>query len=360
MRTSHNTANVVCTFIMATGHVDEDTLLGTDDDVLDSSNSKQIMSALSSLQKTMDCVATGITNMGAAFTTLAAAAPAAKVTDQPSSSGKRKIAETGEGGSDDDDTDDDDNDDMDDDGEIESLLSSAGATKCKSKSSEDSVSSKSDSLFHEMESLLEDDDDVGPDVSEKLANITNKAFSKQLPIDIVKRKKETHKRPRNCDKVIVPRVNKEIWRQMHKQNFTKKRDLRLMNIQSVVSKSACAVLNVAHSLLNTTDSEKHGADIRNCLDAIYLLGHANTALSMQRRELLKPVLKSDHAGLCDSNIPITSQLFGDDLSKSLKEVRQLENVGREYPSKNGKRFFNKRNDHWKKKNQQGQKKFKKS
>ena len=199
MRTSHNTANVVCTFIMATGHVDEDTLLGTDDDVLDSSNSKQIMSALSSLQKTMDCVATGITNMGAAFTTLAAAAPAAKVTDQPSSSGKRKIAETGEGGSDDDDTDDDDNDDMDDDGEIESLLSSAGATKCKSKSSEDSVSSKSDSLFHEMESLLEDDDDVGPDVSEKLANITNKAFSKQLPIDIVKRKKETHKRPRNCD-----------------------------------------------------------------------------------------------------------------------------------------------------------------
>jgi hypothetical protein len=243
---------------------------------------------------------------------------------------------------------------MDVDDMVESLMSSAG----ENKSSHETVSSKSDSLFHEMESLLEDDEDVGPEVAEKLANITNKAFSKQLSIEVVRKKKEMHKRPRNCDKIIVPKVNKEIWRQMQKQNFTKRRDLRMMNIQSVVSKSACAILSVAQSLLKT-DSVKHADDIRNCLDAIYMLGHANTALSMQRREQLRPVLKSDHAGLCDSNIPITSLLFGDDLSKSLKEVRQLENVGRDYPSKNGKRFAFKKNDHWKKKNY-SQKKFKKS
>lgn len=70
-----------------------------------------------------------------------------------------------------------------------------------------------------MDALLEDDDDVWPVVAEKLANITNKAFSKQHAIESVKKKKEVHK---NCDKVMVPRVNKEIWWQMMKQGFTKK------------------------------------------------------------------------------------------------------------------------------------------
>lgn len=185
-----------------------------------------------------------------------------------------------------------------------------------------------------------------------LRNITNKAFSKQHAIESVKKKKEVHKRPKNCDKVMVPRVNKEIWRQMMKQGFTKKRDLHLMNIQSAITKSTCAILGVADSLLKV-DGEKHHKEIRNCLDAIYLLGHANTAMSMQRRELLRPVLKSDYAGLCDSSTPVTSLLFGDDLPKSLKEARQMGNVGRDYPSKNGRRY----GFHQKPKNEYFKKKF---
>ena len=156
-----------------------------------------------------------------------------------------------------------------------------------------------------------------------------KAFSKQHSIESIKKKKDLHKRPRNCDKVIVPKVNKEIWRQMMKQGFTKKRDL--MNVQSAITKSACAIVSVAESLLKM-DGDKHDQEVRNCLDAIYLLGHANTAMSLQRRELLRPVLKSDYAGLCDSGTPVTSLLFGDDLPKSLREARQVGNVGRDYTS----------------------------
>jgi hypothetical protein len=54
-----------------------------------------------------------------------------------------------------------------------------------------------------------------------------------------------------------------------------------------MTKSACAIINVAQSLLKT-DSVKHGGDTRNYLDAIYMLSHADTALSMQRREQLRP------------------------------------------------------------------------
>lgn len=66
-----------------------------------------------------------------------------------------------------------------------------------------------------------------------------------------------------------------------------------MNIQSAITKSTCAILGVADSLLKV-DGEKHHKEIRNCLDAIYLLGHANTAMSMQRRAIMLVCVKVAH------------------------------------------------------------------
>uniref|UniRef100_A0A8W8MCD8 Uncharacterized protein n=1 Tax=Magallana gigas TaxID=29159 RepID=A0A8W8MCD8_MAGGI len=64
----------------------------------------------------------------------------------------------------------------------------------------------------------------------------------------------------------------------------------------------------------------------------------NLAQHHGRRDILRPVLKSDHAGLCDTNVPVTSLLFGDDLSKTWKERREANRLGRDpYQSKNWKR-----------------------
>lgn len=55
--------------------------------------------------------------------------------------------------------------------------------------------------------------------------------------------------------------------------------------------------------------------------------------------MLNPVLKSDYAGLCDTNVPVTSLLFGEDLSKTLKESREANRLGRDpYQSNNWKRM----------------------
>lgn len=69
--------------------------------------------------------------------------------------------------------------------------------------------------------------------------------------------------------------------------------------------------------------------IKACADALFLMGHANIQISMQRRILLKPVFKSDQ-GLCDPSVPITGWLFGDDLSATLKRIRKASHLGRDY------------------------------
>jgi hypothetical protein len=114
--------------------------------------------------------------------------------------------------------------------------------------------------------------------------------------------------------------------------------MKMTQIQTCVTKSAFAVMQVAQYVLKQKPGEGKEDAVRACTDIICLLGDANTSISHRRRELLKPVLKSDHAGLSDINVPVTSLLFGDDLSKTLKESREASKLGRDqYQSKNWKR-----------------------
>lgn len=146
---------------MATGH-EEDVLLGhSDDDIPVSSESKNIFCTLQNIQSTMESVANGINKMGDAFTALAAAGPK-QVTDHPSTS-KRCFDDLEEGETDDD-------DDYDDTDDVRSLLRSASN---KQPPMEVEEASGSGSVLQEMDALLENDDNVGIAVDEKLANITN-------------------------------------------------------------------------------------------------------------------------------------------------------------------------------------------
>ena len=60
---------------------------------------------------------------------------------------------------------------------------------------------------------------------------------------------------------------------------TKKRDLRLVNIQKAVTKSSFALCKIADVLLKSDKREEKNSIIRTCTDALSLLGHANTSIS---------------------------------------------------------------------------------
>jgi hypothetical protein len=193
-----------------------------------------------------------------------------------------------------------------------------------------------DNLLDDIEKGLDDDDDIGPETLEKLARIANKSFGKMTDNAKLSKMKDSYPRPKNCDEIVVPKVNKKVWRKMN-QGFMKTIYLSLMKIQSNLTKAAFAMIKATEMLVAGNNNTE--ATVRACTDAICLIGNANTQLSLKRRELLKPVLKKDAAGLCDKNVPITALLFGDDLPKILKETREANKLGNEfqYQSKNGKR-----------------------
>ena len=51
-------------------------------------------------------------------------------------------------------------------------------------------------------------------------------------------------------------------------------------------------------------------------------------LSLRRRYLMRPFLKQKYSGVCNINVPITSYLFGDDVSNELKKCETSYKVGK--------------------------------
>ncbi|PFX30406.1 hypothetical protein AWC38_SpisGene4801, partial [Stylophora pistillata] len=69
--------------------------------------------------------------------------------------------------------------------------------------------------------------------------------------------------------------------------------------------------------------------LRHVMDSIALFGHANWKLNMKRREIIKPDLNPSYTRLCKEEIKPTTKLFGDDLSKHLKEMSELKRAGQQ-------------------------------
>lgn len=75
----------------------------------------------------------------------------------------------------------------------------------------------------EIDQSLENNDDIGPDINPKLANVAKKAFSKLTFGEVIK-KKSTDNRLKIYEEVVLQMINKIIWRRM-KFSFIKKRDM---------------------------------------------------------------------------------------------------------------------------------------
>jgi hypothetical protein len=63
-------------------------------------------------------------------------------------------------------------------------------------------------------------------------------------------------------------------------------------------------------------------------DAITLLGHASYLTSLKRREFLRPDIAPAYQSVCSKSNPVTTNLFGDELPKHIKEIGEVNKIAR--------------------------------
>lgn len=320
---------------MAKSTNSEDPLEGTElpsteeveDDLLEESvleNSDSLLSALAKLNKNIDHMAGSMSAMGDAFAALSKQRPAKRDArsgnlDPFNGETKKSRVEV---------TDVNETDNESDDADIHDLLAhnaendSEGAKKSSASSQDSCKNEGEDELLQQLALDFSKDDKVSSPISKQLAEIINKRWASKLGENKVKETVEKYDRPENCEKLVAPKVNPEIWEKL--THYGKKQDLRFSAIQNMIVKVGAIIAQSTQKLMHFRSQGGKldtSALLTAQIDAIALLGHTNYELSLRRREAIKPNLNKEYGSLCSSQTPVTTLLFGDELQSQLTAIR---------------------------------------
>lgn len=203
----------------------------------------------------------------------------------------------------------------------------------------------------ELEALLDCGETLAPEILPSVASIGNKVFATPITSTQAKEIHSKFLRPKNLEKLVVPKVNAGIW--SHVQRYSRTGDLRLQTVQQHMIKAATATMQATEAAkklcdknCDAKDRKELPAKIIKCLvDATALLGRGSYDVSLIRRQKLRPCLKEKYTGLCNESVPVTEELFGDDVSKAAKDIRQTEDVCKDNKSGYSGKFFSKGKSH---------------
>ena len=116
---------------------------------------------------------------------------------------------------------------------------------------------------------------------------------------------------------------------------TRSRNIRLKKVHSAHMKSMIPLAMLASTLHEARSREKKewkvdlDACVQYAVDAIAVLSYSNLLLNVRRRESIRSDLHPSYRPLCSKQVPITNYLFGDDLQKSMREIKEVNQVSRD-------------------------------
>ena len=107
---------------------------------------------------------------------------------------------------------------------------------------------------------------------------------------------------------------------------TVNRDRHFQYIQLAIVKASAALTATADKLLNPSYRMDNGSLLTTVIDTLALLGHAHSQLGYRRRDAIIPDLNKMYQGLSSSDVPFTQQLFGDDVLKTMADIKRAKDA----------------------------------
>ena len=150
---------------------------------------------------------------------------------------------------------------------------------------------------------------TGPEISKVVASSLRYLMYNKLEEKAISETMDKYEAPKNCPEIRLPKVNSEIFNNIPSR--TRSVDVKLQRVQKPFLKGLIALSRTLPESLSVEQQ-----------DALALLSSANFELNMLRRELIKPDINPGYAELCKPSVEVTEYLFGDDMSKHVKDMTE--------------------------------------
>ena len=194
---------------------------------------------------------------------------------------------------------------------------------CNIFSDNESHTDEVEEFEFEMPKIFEDDAKFGDAVSEKISGIVKNVCKKKSEVgEIMKQVKI----PINCKDLVPPPVNQEIWNFLEKK--VKSKDLNAQLVQRLLGLGLAQIVNTAETLKASKPDIKL---MRTCVSsALTILCNAFFEMSVLRRMFLRFYIDSRYHQLCGRSEEVGNNLFGDDVSKRLKEISETQKMNKTF------------------------------
>ncbi|CAG2218547.1 unnamed protein product [Mytilus edulis] len=167
----------------------------------------------------------------------------------------------------------------------------------------------------------EDDDKFGDETHKSIAALVNAVTNRKSVITEIAK---DYKVPSNSKSLAPPKVNPEIWHLLNRQ--ARSDDLSFQTIQRILGFGIVPVIRTAEALTKP-DAVKTVAKMRvNINNALSMLCAAFFEISYVRRMTLKNNMDQKYHQLCTRHLDVTEYLFGDDVSKKVKDINDAQKM----------------------------------
>ena len=194
-----------------------------------------------------------------------------------------------------------------------------------------------DELLTQITISLSSSDETGPPVSEKLSKLVNDKFQTEYSVEKRKEILQKYKIPSNCTELSVPKVDPEIWGNL--TGNSKRSDIRMSVLQDTLLKVSSAIIVTVGDLLGHRE-KKTSPDYKTLIprltDSIALIGYVHNELSFKRRDAIRPFLNQEFKQACSRTLKPGKLLFGEDLPKTLQELKATNKIMNKVTPSNNK------------------------
>lgn len=198
------------------------------------------------------------------------------------------------------------------------------------KKSAGSDSDKQNDVLESLTQAFVQTKDKSPAITEKVASLIDNMASGGLSPETVKERVDKYPPPENCKFLCTTTINEEVWDLLPRRSRTV--DLAFQKVQELLVQGLSSLSILGDQLVKDLQTGKP-TNVRQVLDqvmdSIALVANANYKLNMKRRELIKPDLNPPFTRLCKEDIKPSTKLFGDELSKHLKDMAEAKKAGRQ-------------------------------
>ncbi|CAC5425137.1 unnamed protein product [Mytilus coruscus] len=138
-----------------------------------------------------------------------------------------------------------------------------------------------------------------------------------------------YKRPENCQNLMIPSVNEDVWTEKHSMiNAIRSRDLKLQKKMGKVIIGMIPAIEKTNDILKANQKKntfEPAKNLKKMTDGIRMFAASYTQLQY-RKENFKPIMVGKFEKLTYTNNSVSDKLFGDDLQKKIEDIQKSEKI----------------------------------